>query len=98
MLSAYQEVNDSFPGYDKNLETDKRSVTRCTIPKALRTVPCERLFRVLAPEFEISASGLRTLLSELNVAGAERNTSAPELKISAREIKSQRKKKLAPEL
>ena len=38
MLSVYQEVNDPYLGYDKNLETVKRSVARCTIPKGIWTV------------------------------------------------------------
>ena len=92
-VSAYQEVNDPYPEYDKNLETVKRSVATCTIPKGYGLLPCHRRFRVLAPEFEISASEHRTLQPERNIAGAERKTSAPELKISALEPKISAQKK-----
>ena len=87
MLSVYQEVNDPYLGYDKNLVTVKRSVARCTIPKWLWTVVLWAAISCLSTEFEISASELRTLLSDQHIAGAERKTSEPELKRSAQELK-----------
>ena len=96
MLSAYQEVNDPYPGYYKNLEV-KRSVARDVLSlREYGLLPCHRRFRVVEPEFEISASEHRTLQSELNIAGAERKTSALELKISALEPKISAQKKIGP--
>ena len=95
ILSSYQEVKNPYPGYDKNLETVKRNVARCTIPKGIWTVALPSAISCRSIRIRDLSIGAQDLTTELNIAGAERKTAAPELKMSAPEPKilAQKKKK-----
>ena len=86
-VSAYQEVNDPYPEYDKNLGTVKRSVATCTIPKGIWIVALPSAMSCPSTRIRDLSIGAQDLTTRTTIAGAERKTSAPELKISALEPK-----------